>query len=132
MIFRSRITKQASKVIEQNAWSRSWGSSINLMRTSVISTASSFSVAIGRASRQSGSGPGLGNPHAPQAGRTQPPRDAPRLAATAAQAEIRGSAAAHQVSPDRQIGKPLLQFGNLRVQSFRRLLQRIVQQAAGA
>src|SRR3972149_6590892 len=39
MIFRSRTTKQSSKVIEQNALSRSPGSSMSLMRTSVISTA---------------------------------------------------------------------------------------------
>ena len=39
MIFKSRMTKQSSNVIEQNACNRSPGSSINLMRTSVISTA---------------------------------------------------------------------------------------------
>ncbi len=39
MIFKSRTTKQSSKVIEQNAFNRSPGSSINLMRTSVICTA---------------------------------------------------------------------------------------------
>jgi hypothetical protein len=33
------MTKQSSKVIEQNAWSLSPLSSINLIRTSVISTA---------------------------------------------------------------------------------------------
>jgi hypothetical protein len=38
MIFKSRITKLSSKVIEQKAWSRSPGSSMSLMRTSVIST----------------------------------------------------------------------------------------------
>src|SRR5215510_8387152 len=38
MIFRSRITKQLSNVIEQNALSRSPGSSMSLIRTSVIST----------------------------------------------------------------------------------------------
>src|SRR5262245_20474117 len=38
MIFRSRTTKQLSNVIEQNALRRSPGSSMSLMRTSVIST----------------------------------------------------------------------------------------------
>ena len=38
MIFKSRTTKQLSNVIEQNALSRSPGSSMSLMRTSVIST----------------------------------------------------------------------------------------------
>jgi hypothetical protein len=32
------MTKHESSVMEQNACKRSWGSSINLMRTSVIST----------------------------------------------------------------------------------------------
>src|SRR5262245_24672067 len=39
MIFRSRMTKLLSKVIEQKACSRSLASSMSLMRTSVISTA---------------------------------------------------------------------------------------------
>ena len=38
MILRSRTTKQLSNVIEQNALSRSPGSSMSLIRTSVIST----------------------------------------------------------------------------------------------
>ena len=38
MIFKSRTTKQLSNVIEQNALRRSPGSSMSLMRTSVIST----------------------------------------------------------------------------------------------
>src|SRR3990172_10056151 len=38
MIFRSRTTKQLSKVIEQKALRRSPGSSMSLIRTSVIST----------------------------------------------------------------------------------------------
>src|SRR5262249_52879997 len=38
IILRSRTTKQLSNVIEQNALRRSPGSSISLMRTSVIST----------------------------------------------------------------------------------------------
>ena len=42
MIFKSRTTKQLSNVIEQNAFRRSPGSSMSLMRTSVIST--SFSL----------------------------------------------------------------------------------------
>src|SRR5436190_23574292 len=37
MIFRSRTTKQLSNVMEQNALRRSPGSSMSLMRTSVIS-----------------------------------------------------------------------------------------------
>src|SRR5262245_27136725 len=39
MIFRSRITKQSSRVIEQKACRRSPAYSMSLMRTSVISTA---------------------------------------------------------------------------------------------
>ena len=39
MIFKSRMTKQLSNVIEQKACSRSLASSMSLMRTSVISTA---------------------------------------------------------------------------------------------
>src|SRR5215210_5977931 len=42
MIFKSLTTKQLSNVIEQNALRRSPGSSMSLMRTSVIST--SFSL----------------------------------------------------------------------------------------
>src|SRR5437868_12164844 len=38
MIFRSRTTKQLSNVIEQKALRRSPGSSMSLIRTSVIST----------------------------------------------------------------------------------------------
>ena len=45
MIFKSRTTKQLSNVIEQKALRRSPGSSMSLMRTSVISTAVLLAIA---------------------------------------------------------------------------------------
>src|SRR5271155_4318564 len=98
MILRSRITKQESNVIEQKACSRSCGSSINLMRTSEISTAV---LLLGGGFLR----PALGNPHASDARPPETASQRPRLPGTFTEPEIRGSAAAQLVTQHRQARK---------------------------
>src|SRR5262245_12844871 len=81
MIFRSRTTKQLSNVIEQNALRRSPGSSMSLMRTSVISTVVLLAQSRDLLTTASGV-------DEPKLARLQKSCPAPRLFSVAANAEV--------------------------------------------
>ena len=98
MIFRSRTTKQSSKVIEQNALRRSPGSSMSLMRTSVISTA----VLLAKSRILAATAGDVDESKLPRPEyRGQPPR----VLGMTANAKVRGAAARKLMTQEIELGK---------------------------